>query len=100
MSLKSQNPDKRTIEKKMKVYYHWRIAKGPKNDFGIKDFRVLWVTGRSAQRYKKMLALSEMLHPGGWPHFMFTYRDHLLDAKNILDYDWLSGDGSRRSLIA
>ena len=96
---RSQNPDKRTTEKKMKVYYHWRKAKGPKTDFDIKDFRVLWVTEKSAQRYEKMLALNEMLHDGGWPHFMFAYRDNLFGADNILDYEWRSGDGVLRSLI-
>lgn len=94
-----RDPDRRTILKKMQVYYHWRDQGGPKADFDIKAFRVLWLTAKSELRFRNMISHNKTIHDGGWPNFLFAYRDNLFGAPSFFDANWIDGRGETKTLL-
>jgi len=77
-----KSEDFRSIKKKMRVYHGWRreTTEGlNKSEWGIDNFRVLFLTGESRQRCHNMIANNEDVPPdgGGWNQFLFAYKKDL-----------------------
>ena len=56
--------DLRSIKKKFQVYYSWQNERLCVNDFGIEKFRVLFLTSKSEERFRNMIATNESIRPG------------------------------------
>lgn len=92
--------DPRTIRKKMQVYYFYRAAKTHQEELRIPDFGVLWLTGKSEERFQNMMRHNRTIHDGGWPNFLFEFRDNILSAPDVLSAPWYNGQGKRRTLLS
>ena len=63
------------------------------------------MTDKSRQRYDKMLAMNETIHPNGWVQFMFAFRGDLLPEgvdldRDILQMPFVTGKGTPAALIS
>ena len=74
-----RSEDFRSIKRKMLVYYGWRRDRLNESEWDIENFRVLFLTSESTQRYHNMIATNETVppHGGGWNQFLFAYKKDL-----------------------
>jgi hypothetical protein len=99
MTQQPANTDYRSIFEKFQVYYEWWRKGGQRDDFDIPDFRVLFVTGKSRERYYEMIGRNRAIHENGWPHFLFAYSRDLLSAPDILAAPWLDGEEDATTML-
>lgn len=95
---KGRNEDWRSIYKKYEVYYGFNRAKSVEPEFGIKNFRVLFLTDRTEERARNSIAAVEPIHPGGWNQWMFSWKGHVLGAPDVLSVPWITGKGESATL--
>ena len=100
LGMKSE--DLRSIKRKMLVYYGYRRDRFNESEWGIDNFRVLFLTGKSEERFRHMIANNESVPPdgGGWNQFHFAYKKDLFKHPDLLTAPWTDGEGRGVSFVA
>ena len=87
------------IFKKFLVYYGWWQERGHEREFGIENFRVLFLAD-TPQRSQNIFAASQRIREdGGWRGFLFADKETLLTHPNILKAPWRNGKGEITNLL-
>ncbi len=94
------NPDWSGVAKKYHTYYHFNRLKLHEEQFGIRGFRVLYLTTGEDLRAKNAVGATRDIHkdkegnPIGWRQWLFSYKSHILrdhPDHDILTAPWMNG---------